>query len=295
MNSLRTIQEQVVERLGNLSITARQAVESILTGQHRSVRRGLSVEFAGHREYLAGDDLRHLDWSVFARTDRFEVRLYEEETRLRATLVIDASGSMGYGSKGRSKLEHAVSLAAAMGFLMVRQSDAVGLATLDTAVRAHLPPRSTMGHYLNVLEALEKTSAGGETALAGVLAGLAGQLSRRGLVILLTDAFDDVEALVLALHQLRHRRQQVYLFQILDPAEETFPFQGMVEMVGLEGEPRLRLDGDRVRAFYQQTFQAHQRRLAEGCHVAGVPRWVCRTDEDLAKTLVRAFGDSRHV
>lgn len=292
MSSLRTIQQEVIERLGNLSITARQAVESILTGQHRSVRRGLSVEFAGQREYLPGDDLRHLDWAVYARTDRYEVRLYEEETKLRSTIVVDASGSMGYGSAGRTKLDHALALAAAMGFLMVRQSDAVGIATCDTAVREHIPPSSTMGHYLNVLEALERTRPGGETSLAGVLEGLAGRLSRRGLVVLLTDAFDDIEPLVHALHHLRHQRQEVRLFQILDPAEETFPFRGMMEFVGLEGEPRLKLDGDRIRGLYQQTFNKHRRRLAEGCHVAGVSLQVCRTDEDLATTLIRAFGDS---
>ena len=291
MTPLRTIQQEVIARLGNLSVTARHAVESILTGQHRSVRRGLSVEFAGHREYLPGDDLRHLDWFVYGRTDRYEIRLYEEETKLRATLVVDASGSMGYGSAGRTKLEHALALAAAMGFLMVRQSDAVGLATCDTGVRDHLPPSSTMGHYLNVLDILERTQPGGETSLAGVLDQLAGQLSRRGLVILLTDAFDDVDRLVLALHHLRHRRQDVRLFQILDPVEETFPFRGMMEFVGLEGEPRLKLDGDRIRLLYQRTFDEHRRKLAEGCHVAGVPLQVCRTNEDLATTLVRSFGE----
>jgi uncharacterized protein (DUF58 family) len=283
--------EEVLQKLERVSITARHAVESVLTGLHRSVRRGLSVEFAGHREYLPGDDLRHLDWFVWARSDRYDVRQYEEETKLRATLVVDASGSMGYRSGALSKLDYARALAAAMGFLMVRQADSIGLVTCDTRIRAELPPASTMGHYLNLLEVLEQAQPGGETSLADVLDSLAARLTRRGLVILLTDAFDDVTKLTKSLHLLRHRKQDVRLFQIIDPAEEDFPFHGMIEFVGLEREPRLRLDADRIRERYQAIFAEHQRRLAEGCHAVGVTRDLCRTSEDLAWVLVRAFNE----
>lgn len=141
MNLLRTIQEEVLERLGRVGVTARHAVESILAGQHRSIRHGLSVEFAGHRPYQIGDDIRHLDWLVWARTDRYNIKVYEEETRLRATLVVDCSGSMAYGSTGIQKLDYARELAACLGFLMARQSDAVGLALVDDHVR-ELHPRT---------------------------------------------------------------------------------------------------------------------------------------------------------
>jgi uncharacterized protein (DUF58 family) len=285
------IPEEVLQKLGRVSITARHAVESVLTGLHRSVRRGLSVEFAGHREYLPGDDLRHLDWFVFARSDRYDVRQYEEETKLRATLVVDTSGSMAFKSGPQSKLDYARGLAAAMGFLMVRQSDSIGLVTCDTEIRAQLPPASTMGHYLNLLDVLERAEPGGETSLAEVLDSLAAHLTRRGLVILLTDAFDDTAKLVRSLHLLRHRKQDVRLFQIIDPAEETFPLHGMIEFMGFEREPRLRLDADRIRDRYQRIFAEHQRRLAEGCHAVGVERDLCRTQEDLAAVLVRAFSD----
>jgi uncharacterized protein (DUF58 family) len=288
-----TLDDEALRKLAHVSITARQAVESILTGAHRSVRRGLSVEFAGHREYLPGDDLRYLDWFVYARTDRFDIRQYEEETKLRATLILDASGSMGYRSASVSKLDYARSLAAAIGFLMVHQSDTVGLAVCDTDVRAEMPPGSTMATYLNLLEVLGQTTARGETSLAAVLHKLAAGMKRRGLVILLTDAFDDPERLLLALHLLRHRKQEVRLFQILDPAEETFPFRGTTEFLGLEHEPRLRLDADRIRERYVGVFSAHQRRIAEGCSAIGVGREVCRTNEDLAGALVRAFMTKR--
>lgn len=285
-----SVHRQVLDRLGNVFVAARQAVESVLSGQHRSVRRGLSVEFAGHRPYQPGDDLRRLDWIVYARSDRYDVRVYEEETRLRATLIVDSSGSMGYAGGGRqSKLDYAKLLAASLGFLMVRQSDSVGLAICDTEVRAHLPPAGTMGHMLTLIDRLEQTPAGGETSLGGVLSALAPRLTRRGLVILITDAFDDPEKLVDALRLLRYRKQDVRLFQVIDPLEETFPFQGMIEFLGLEREPRLRLDGDRVRAYYQQALGAHRSRLAELCHGIGVQLETIRTDEDLALALVRVL------
>jgi uncharacterized protein (DUF58 family) len=283
------VQEEVLERLGRVGVAARQAVESILSGQHRSVHRGLSVEFAGHRPYIPGDDLRHLDWLVYARTDRYDVRVYEEETRLRATLVVDCSGSMAYGPAGRTKLDYARVLAGALGFMMLRQGDAVGLALVDHRVREFCPPTATMGQFLNVLERLEATPAGGETSLAEVLDDLAGRLKRRGLVILISDTFDDVDRLVLALQHLRHQRQDVRVFQICDPREENFPFGGMREFIGMEDEPRLKLDGDRVRAFYREMLEEHLEKLAAGCHASSVVLETCRTDEDLAMVLVRAL------
>jgi uncharacterized protein (DUF58 family) len=290
MSLLQTVQQEVIERLGNLSITARQAVESVLAGQHRSVRRGLSVEFVGHREYQPGDDLRHLDWLVWARSDRYDIRQYEEETKLRATILLDVSGSMGYASGAQSKLEYSRALAAALGFLMIRQSDAVGLVTCDTAIRELLPPGSTMAHFLNVLGALEKANPGGETSLSTVLDEVAERLTRRGLVILITDAFDDPEAFLKSIQFLRYRKQEVRLFQVLDPQERLFPFRGMIEFVGLEHEPRLKLDGDRVRAHYQAVFEQHQNRLKSGCHAAGVQFETCWTNEELFAVLIRALA-----
>ena len=297
MSLQQTVQEQVLQRLGKVGVEARQAVESALVGQHRSVHRGLSVEFAGHRPYQPGDDLRRLDWIVYARTDRYDIRLFEEETRLRATLVVDASGSMGYGSGVRNhgvehitKLDYARWLAASLGFLMLRQSDAVGLAICDTEVRTHLPPASTMGHFLTVLDQLQERTPGGETSLASVLETLAARLSRRGLVILITDGFDDPERLLMALRYLRHRKQDVRIFQIVDPQEERFAFPGMIEFIGLEHEPRLKLDGDRVRSWYQKALAEHRHVLAQGCHAINVQLETLRTDEDLAFALVRILS-----
>jgi uncharacterized protein (DUF58 family) len=290
MSLLESVEQEIIERLGHFSVTARQAVESILAGQHRSVRRGLSVEFAGHRQYQPGDDLRHLDWFVWARSDRYDVRQYEEETKLRATLILDVSGSMGYRSGKQTKLDYARALAAALGFLMVRQSDAVGLVTCDTVIRDFIPPGSTMPHLLNVIEALEKAKPGNETSLAPVIDEAASRIQRRGLVILLTDAFDDADALLKSVHYLRHRKQDVRLFQVLDPEEQTFPFKGMTEFVGLENEPRLKLDGDRIRTHYQRVFQDHQQKLKSGCHACGVQFETAFTSEELLTLLIRTLG-----
>jgi len=284
------VQRQVLDRLGQVFITARQAVESVLAGQHRSLRRGLSVEFAGHRPYQPGDDLRRLDWLVYARSDRYDVRVYEEETRLRTTLVLDASGSMAYGSGASTKLEFAKLLVAALGFLMVRQSDAVGLAVIDATVRSHLPPAGTMGHVITLIDHLETVEAGNETALGPVLESLAPALNRRGLVILVTDAFDDITSLSRALRLLRYRKQEVRVLEIIDAGEETFPFHGTLEVLGLEHERPVRLDGDRVRGYYQQALSAHRHQLSEACHGLGVQLETIRTDEDLALGLARALA-----
>jgi uncharacterized protein (DUF58 family) len=295
-----TIQEQILQRLSKVGVAARQAVEASLVGQHRSIHRGLSVEFAGHRPYQLGDDLRRLDWIVYARTDRYNVRQYEEETRLRTTIVLDASGSMGYGSGIKNhgeakvtKLDYARWLAGALGFLMLRQSDAVGLAICDTEVRTHLPPASTMGSLLTLLQHLEQREPGGETSLAVVLEDLAARIKRRGLVVLITDAFDDAERLLMALRFLRHRKQDVRIFQIIDPQEEQFALAGMIEFIGMESEPRLRLDADRVRAYYQQALREHRQKLAEGCHAIGVQLETMRTDEDLALGLGRVLSGAQ--
>jgi len=288
MSLIRNVQEELLERLGNVGIAARHAVESVLSGQHRSLHRGLSVEFVEHRPYQPGDDLRHLDWQVYARTDRYDIRVYEEETRLRATLVVDCSGSMGYGQS--NKLHYASMLSAALGFVMARQGDAVGLALCDHRIREHIPPRSTMAHLLQILSLLEQTPPGGETALSTVLDDLAVRVKRRGLVLLISDCIDDPDGLVRALRHLRHRKQDVRVFHIIDPDEEAFPFQGTLELVGMEDEPRLKVDGDRIRRRYQEALQMHRQRLEAGCHAAGVQLSHCRTDEDIAMVLHRALA-----
>lgn len=286
MPLLDEVQREVLARLGRLSVTARQAVEGALVGRHRSLRRGLSVEFAGHRPYQPGDDLRRLDWAVWARSDRYEVREYEEETRLRATLVLDASGSMAWGGK----MPWARSLAAALAALMVRSRDQVGLAVVDAGVRELHPHSAADAALFRLIDALASAEATGPTGIGGALEAVAARLTRRGLTIVVSDALCDPADLARGLAHLRHRRQEVRMFAVRDPAEDEFPFAGALAVHGLEGESRLRVDAERVRAAYRVAVRAHRRELARACAEHGAPLHWCSCRDDLALLLARVLG-----
>jgi uncharacterized protein (DUF58 family) len=213
-------------RYGGLTLTARTIVEGFLAGIHRSPFKGFSVEFAEHRPYTPGDEIRRIDWRAFGKTDRYFVKEYEDETNLTAYLVVDASGSMRYrGKQERNKFEYAQVVAASLSYLLLAQLDAVGLVVHDTRVRYHLPPKASAKHLLGVLRTLEKSAPGGETALAPIWDSLAGRfLPRRGMVMLLSDGFDSAERLGRAVRHLRHRGHDVMFFHILAPEELEFPF-----------------------------------------------------------------------
>ena len=290
MALIHHVQENILERLGRVGVTARQAVESILSGQHRGIRRGLSVEFAGHRPYQTGDDFRHLDWTVYARTDRLDVRIFEEETRLRATLIVDCSGSMDYTSHEIRKLDIARYIAAALGLLMAQQGDSVGLVTCDHEIRQHIPPLSSMSHLMNVLHVLEENRAGGETDLGPLLERMAERLHRRGLVIVISDCIDDAERLVKALHHMRYRKQDVRLIHVYDPEEALFTFSGAHCFSGFEREADIIADADRIRQYYRQQFQEHQQCISRLCHQSGILYHPCRTDYDIIHTLIELLS-----
>jgi uncharacterized protein (DUF58 family) len=215
-----------IARFGRLELVARLLVEGLMAGLHRSPFKGSSVEFAEHRQYGPGDEIRHIDWRAYGKSDRYFVKEYEEQTNLRAYLVVDSSGSMGYTGRTESKFELARRLSASLAYLMIGQRDAVGLVTFDTDVRTMIPPRSSPGHFSVVCSALERTKPGGEARLSGILHALAERVRRRGLIVIVSDGFDDVEDLSASLRHLRHRRHEVLFFHTLAPEEEEFPFRG---------------------------------------------------------------------
>lgn len=215
----------VVARLGTIDLKARTIVEGFLTGLHRSPFKGFSVEFAEYREYIPGDDLATLDWKVYARSDRHVVRKYEEETNVECHVLLDVSASMGYRSGQLSKLEYGSYLAAALGYLMTRQRDAVGLLTFDERIVSMLPARARPGHLKAMLVNLERAVIGTRTDVAKPLRDLAEAISRRGLVVLISDLLDDPDRVVRGLKHFRYRGTDVIVFHILDPAELTFPFE----------------------------------------------------------------------
>lgn len=247
-----------VARFGRLELLARLVVEGVMAGLHRSPFKGFSVEFAEHRQYGPGDEIRHIDWRAFGKTDRYFVKEYEEETNLRAYLVVDSSGSMGYAGKTVSKFEYSRQMAAALAYLMVGQRDSVGLVTFDSALKAMVPPRSAPGHFSVICKTLEETKVGGETPLSGILHALADQIRRRGLVVVLSDGFDKLDDLKNALRHLRHQRHEVLFFQVLAPEEEEFPFRRPARFRNLEDPAQaLRTDPSALRSLYLERFRAH--------------------------------------
>ncbi|MCX7818047.1 MAG: DUF58 domain-containing protein [Kiritimatiellae bacterium] len=281
-----------LRRLATLQVLARSVVEGFCSGLHRSPHKGFSVEFREHRAYVPGDEIRRLDWKLYGRRDRFYVREFEDETNVRATLVLDASGSMAYGDP--SKLEYAARLAAGLAWLLLQQSDAVGLLTFDTAPRRYIPPRARPGHLRVLTDALERTVAGGETDLGGVLHDVAARVHRRGLLIVISDCLGPLPQLLAALAHLRFVHHDVSVIQVLHPDEIEFPFRGWTRFESLEraGHARL-LDPAVLREAYRRRVDEFQRDLRRGCHRHRVDWTLMTTDRPWAESLARHLARRR--
>lgn len=255
-----------LQKISNLQVVARTVVEGFCSGLHHSPHKGFSVEFKQHRQYTAGDEIRHLDWRVFGRSDRFYIREYEEETNLRATLLLDLSGSMSYGSNGITKYEYATRLATCLAYLMLQQQDAVGLVTFDSKIRNYIPPRSRVSHLQVLLTELQKAQPGGETELGRVFHDLVPRLHRRGLLIIISDCFGDVPPLLKALAQFRHAHHEILIFQIFDPDELDFPFRGWTRFESLEAADLHHLvDPSILRSSYLANLERFRSELLKGC------------------------------
>jgi len=278
-----------LQRISNLQVFARQVVEGFTTGLHRSPHKGFSVEFKQHRQYVPGDEIRHIDWRVFARSDRYYIREYEEETNLRATLIVDRSGSMEYGGSqpGQvSKFEYATKLAACLSYLMLQQSDGVGLVTFDTEIRRYIPPRSRVSHLQMILNELGSGKPGGETELGKVFHDLVPKLHRRGLLIIISDCFGEVANFLKALAHFRHARHEILVFQIWHPDELNFQFKGWTQFECMErdGVKHL-LDPAILRQAYLANLEKFRTELTRGCRRHKVDLVPFTTDEPYAKAL----------
>jgi uncharacterized protein (DUF58 family) len=208
-----------------MELVARLVVEGFITGLHKSPYHGFSVEFAEHRQYMAGDEIKHIDWKIYGRTDRYYIKQFEEETNLKAYIVLDGSGSMAYASGGRlTKLEYASYVAAALAQLLVQQRDAVGFIHYDDALRTYMPPHATKSYLREILRALQAVKPANRTSTSSTLHEVAERIKRRGLVILLSDLFDDPKQVMTALRHFRHRKNEVIVMQVLDPVERSFAF-----------------------------------------------------------------------
>lgn len=259
----RFLRPDVIARLANLEIKARLVVEGFITGLHKSPYHGFSVEFAEHRPYMPGDEIRSIDWKVYGRTSRYYVKRFEEETNLKAYLLVDTSASMTFSSGGVSKLEYASCLAASLAYLMIHQRDASGLVLFDRKIRKYLPPRATLGYLHTIETALQNASDHEETAIGPTLHEIADRMKRRGLVILISDLMDDPASVLTGLKHFRHKKNEVIVFQILDPQERDFIYSGDVVFEDLESRERLQTQPWQMRADYRvamRRFLDHYRR-----------------------------------
>lgn len=239
-------------------------MEGGLSGIHRSPQRGASIEFAEYKEYAPGDEIRHIDWKVYAKTDRYHVKQFEQETNLAAYLLLDASASMGYQSKNRSKFDYAIRLAAAFAYLLLRQGDSVGLLFFNEALEHYIPPRSKSAHLQIIIDTLSQSTPKGKTDLPRVLTQFAEKLHARSLILIFSDLFDDPDRVIRSLKQFRHRKHEILLFHLLDPYERHFPFDETTLFVDIEGDQEILVDPreikDRYLALIQQFIDEYRRR-----------------------------------
>jgi len=278
---------QTLSKLAGVKLRARAVVDGVLSGLHKSPHQGQSVEFAEHKEYAPGDEIRHLDWKAFGKFDKYYIKRFEHETNLHAVLVLDGSASMGYQSGALSKLEVAKILSGALAYLLVRQQDAAGLAVVTGEGFKDLPARAAAGHLRLVLDELEGVVPLGTTDLFGAADHLAEKISRRSLVAVFSDLFDDrQEALKRILH-LRARKNDLAIFQIVDPAELTFPFDDPTLFLSMEDERRIEVNPREIKQSYLEEFGAFLKGVRTTCAEADVDYELVRTDESLDAVLLR--------
>ncbi len=277
---------EAVSRLRNMELRARLVVEGFLQGMHRSPYHGFSVEFAEYRQYMPGDAPRYVDWKVFGKTDRYYVKMFEEETNLKGMLLLDKSASMGFTGAGVSKLRWGSMLAAALGFLLIKQQDAAGLVLFDDAVRTYMPPRSVRGQLYQMLGELERVQPSDRTRVSTALHLMAERLRRRGLCVLISDLFDDTEAVIRGLKHFRHRQHEVIVFHVLDDLECSFDFKDEARFVDLETRREIRSQPWFVKQEYRQQVEAWQRDLARQCREHGIDYVPMRTSTPFDRALL---------
>jgi len=231
---------EVVSKLSNLEMIAKMIVEGFMVGLHKSPFHGFSVEFSQHRPYNPGDSLKYIDWKVLGRTDRYYIKQFEEETNLKATILLDISNSMSYASSKISKLEYGKYLAASLSYMMLMQRDAVGMTLFDNKIQQYLPPRSVTSYLQPILKQLENIQSGTDTNISQVLHEIADRIKRRGLIILISDLLDEPEQVLSSLRHFRHNKHEVLLFHVLDPFELSFNFEGDVQFEDLESGENIR-------------------------------------------------------
>lgn len=278
---IKYLDPKVLAGISNLELRAKTAVEGFLAGLHRSPHRGFSVEFTDYRRYNPGDDIRHVDWKVFARSGEYYIKQFEDETNVRCHILLDCSASMGYGSDTLTKLEYGRTLASALSYFMFSQRDAVGLTTFDNRVREYLPSRYRQGHLMQILLTLAHLQHGEGTDLARPISDLAVGLTRKSLAIVISDLLDDEEAIAKGLQHLRFKGNDVIVFHIMDNAELTFPFERIAEFEDAENHEILAIAPPAIREAYLQEVDKFCRFYRQKCRAGGIDYCLLNTAEPL--------------
>jgi uncharacterized protein (DUF58 family) len=276
---------EAIKRISRMDLRARHVVEGFLSGMHRSPYFGQSVEFLQHREYVTGDDLRHVDWKVWARQDRLYVKQFEEDTNLRCTMLVDVSNSMRYGNGAMSKYEYACTIASSLAYLVLRQQDAVGVAAFDERIRTRVPTRSKRNHILSVIQALDVTHPADKTDMYGILRSVAEELPRRGMMVLVSDLLVNPQSVLRGLKLLRQRGHDVMVFHVLDDDEIDFPFSGPTRFEGLESLDYLNCNPRALREGYLAALNQFLDEMRRGCAKATVDYALIRTSDPLDAVL----------
>ena len=279
------LKPDVLARAESLGLAARQVVEGLRVGDHKSPYKGFSVEFVQHRLYVPGDDIRHIDWKSYGRSERYTIKQYEQETNYIAHVLVDNSNSMRYGAGATNKLEYAKLLAASLSYLIVRQRDSVALRVFNAGWAAELPASSQLGHIHAVTRTLEETQPRDRTRIGPLLDEVADRIGRRGLVFVITDALDDVESTLAGLRHLRFRGHEVMLFHVLHRDEVSFPLDGNIRFVGLEGFEELMTRPHLLRPAYLRVVNRYLERMQRGCDGSGVDYVRMVTSRPLVASL----------
>jgi len=283
--SLNFLDPSVLASLDNLELRARVVVEGFLSGLHKSPRRGFSVEFNDYRNYYPGDDMRHVDWKLYARSEKFYIKQYEDETNVRCFIALDTSASMAYTSGGISKFEYARTLASALAYFIMRQRDAVGLITFDDEVREYIPAKCRQPHLIRILRSLAQLESGTRTDVVKPLADLASHLHKKSLVILITDMLDDESRVINALQNLRSMGNDVITFQIMDNAELNFPFNEPSEFIDMESNESFITSPAAIREAYLKNLNEFLEYCRKQCQSSGVDYCLINTKDPLDEAL----------
>ncbi len=276
---------EVVSKLRSMDLRARLVVEGFITGLHKSPYHGFSAEFAEHRQYMPGDEIKHIDWKVYGKTDRFYVKRFEEETNLKSYILLDVSASMGYSSNGMTKLQYASYLAGALSYLMMQQRDAVGLVTFDEKIRRYLPPRSVTTYLNQILTELDKTESSSKTDLSAALHQMADRIKRRGLIILLSDLLDDPQKVRSGLRHFRHKNHEVIVFHILDPLEFSFEFKQDAVFKDMESREEINTQPWHIRSEYQKQVSEFINTYKKFCREHRIDYVTINTKENYDRAL----------